>query len=84
VSELTEKRAFIRSFVQSIRVVGDEATLTYVMPLNGLIEQRIGVLSIVQYGGPKGTFAKPSVETFFEVSISSAPSGNREQADNHS
>ena len=51
VSELTERRAFIRSFVQNIKVVGDEATLTYVMPLNGLIEQKIGVLPIVQYGG---------------------------------
>ena len=51
VSELTEKRAFIRSFVQSIKVVGDEATLTYVMPLNDLIEQKIGVLPIVQYSG---------------------------------
>jgi Site-specific recombinases, DNA invertase Pin homologs len=55
VSELTEKKAFIRSFVQGIKVVGDEATLTYVMPLNGLIEQKIGVLPIVQYGGPWGT-----------------------------
>ena len=43
VSELTERRAFIRSFVQNIKVVGDEATLTYVMPLNGLIEQKMGV-----------------------------------------
>ncbi|MDP2729068.1 MAG: recombinase family protein, partial [Dehalococcoidales bacterium] len=51
VSELAEKRAFIRSFVESIKVVGDEATLTYVMPLNGLIEQKIGVLPIVQYSG---------------------------------
>lgn len=51
VSELTEKRAFIRSFVENIKVVGDEATITYVMPLNGLIEQKIGVLPIVQYSG---------------------------------
>ncbi|WP_278812025.1 recombinase family protein [Dehalococcoides mccartyi] len=51
VSELTEKKAFIRSFVQKINVIGDEATLTYEMPLNGLLEQKIGVLPIVQYGG---------------------------------
>ena len=51
VSELTEERAFIRSFVQDIKVVGDEATLTYLMPLNGLIEQKIGVPLIVHYGG---------------------------------
>ena len=52
VSEITEKKAFIRSFVQDIKVIGDEATLTYAMPLNGLIEQKIGVLPIVHYGGP--------------------------------
>ena len=51
VSEITEKKAFIRSFVQDIKVIGDEATLTYAMPLNGLIEQKIGVLPIVHYGG---------------------------------
>ncbi len=51
VSELAERRAFIRSFVQSIKVVEDEATLTYAMPLNGLLEQKIGVLPIVQYSG---------------------------------
>ena len=51
ISELAEKRAFIRSFVKSIRVVGDEATLTYGMPLNGLIEEKVGVLPIEQYSG---------------------------------
>jgi len=51
VSELAERRAFIRSFVQNIKVVGDDATLTYIMPLNGLLEQKIGVLPIEQYGG---------------------------------
>jgi site-specific DNA recombinase len=50
-SELTEKRAFIRSFIKRIRVIGREAMLTYTMPINGLLEQRIGVLPIVQYGG---------------------------------
>ncbi|MDD5038075.1 MAG: hypothetical protein PHN78_01995 [Dehalococcoidales bacterium] len=51
VSELAERRAFIRSFVQNIKVVGDDATLTYIMPLNGLLEQKIGVLPIEHYGG---------------------------------
>ncbi len=50
-SELTEKRAFIRSFVDDIQVIGDQAVLYYKAPLNGLIEEKIGVLPIVQYGG---------------------------------
>jgi hypothetical protein len=51
LSEITDKKAFIRIFVQDIKVVGDKATLTYAKPLNGLIEQKIGVLPIVHYGG---------------------------------
>ena len=50
-SEFTEKRAFIRSFVQKIKVLGDHAVLTYTVPINGLMEEKIGVLPIVQYGG---------------------------------
>ncbi len=50
-SELTEKRAFVRSFVKDIQVIGDEAVLHYKAPLNGLIEEKMGVLPIVQYGG---------------------------------
>jgi site-specific DNA recombinase len=51
LSEFTEKRAFIRSFVQKIKVMGDHAVLTYTVPINGLMEEKIGVLPIVQYGG---------------------------------
>ncbi len=51
LSEFTEKRAFIRSFVQKIRVMADDAILTYTAPINGLIEEKIGVLPIVQHGG---------------------------------
>ena len=51
LSEFTEKRAFIRSFVQKIKVLGDHAVLTYTIPINGLMEEKIGVLPIVQYGG---------------------------------
>ena len=36
------------------------------------------VLGIVPFGGPNETFAKP-VETFFEVSIVSAPSSLKER-----
>lgn len=47
-SELTEKRAFIKSFVN---IVEGEATLTYTMPINGILERKIGVLPIEQDGG---------------------------------
>ena len=39
-SELTEKRAFIRSFIKRIRIIGQEAFLTYTMPINGLLGKR--------------------------------------------
>ena len=50
-SELTEKRAFIRSFIKKISVIGREAFLTYTTPINGLLEEKIGVLPIVKYSG---------------------------------
>jgi hypothetical protein len=36
-----------RSFVQKIKVLGDHAILTYIVPINGLMEEKIGVLPIV-------------------------------------
>jgi len=50
---LTERRAFIRSFVREIRVTGDEAVLSYSMPLppEEVIVGREGVLPTVHYGG---------------------------------
>jgi len=50
-SELTEKKAFIRSFVKMIRIAGQQAFLTYTTPINGLMEEKIGVLPVVKYGG---------------------------------
>ena len=38
-----------RSFVQKIKVLDDHAILTYTVPINGLMEEKIGVLPIVQY-----------------------------------
>jgi len=45
------------------------------MPLTprGILEGNVGVLSTVQYGGTDRTFAK-QVESFFELSIITAPS----------
>jgi len=50
-SELTEKRAFLRGFVKRIDVTDREGVMTYAIPINGVMKERIGVLSTVQYGG---------------------------------
>jgi len=48
-----ERRAFIRSFAKEVKVTGDSALLTYTIPLSpkGIPEEKVGVLSTVQYGG---------------------------------
>jgi site-specific DNA recombinase len=50
---LTERRTFIRSFIQEIRVKGNEAILTYTMPIlpEKITIEKEGVLPTVQYGG---------------------------------
>ena len=65
LSEFTEKRAFIRSFVQRIKVMDDHAILTYTAPINGLLEEKIGVLPIEQRGGRYCTIRRT-----FELSFS--------------
>ncbi len=52
-SSLAERRAFIRSFVREVKVSGDKVLLTYTIPLSprGISEEKVGVLSTVQYGG---------------------------------
>ncbi len=51
-SPLLEQRAFIRSFVKEIRVTGNEAVLTYCLPLppDGVVQESAEVLDIVQGG----------------------------------
>jgi hypothetical protein len=51
LSEFTEKKAFLRSFIEKISVMSDHAVIKYKAPINGLIEDKIGVLAIVQHGG---------------------------------
>ncbi len=55
-SELTERKAFVRSFVREVRVIGNEVLLTYTMPLppDGKSEERVEVLDTVHYGGDRG------------------------------
>ena len=50
---LAEKKAFIRSFLEEVKVTGKEVVLTYIMPLppEGTIEGQIPVPSIVRHGG---------------------------------
>ena len=52
-SSLAERKAFIRSFIREVKVTGDEVLLTYTMPLppSGIPEEKVGVLSTVQYSG---------------------------------
>jgi site-specific DNA recombinase len=55
-SPLTERRAFIRNFVKEVKVTGDEVLLSYTIPLppGGIVEEKAGVLSIVQRGSAYG------------------------------
>ncbi|MDP2917686.1 MAG: recombinase family protein [Dehalococcoidia bacterium] len=52
-SSLTEKKAFVRSFVREVKVTSDEVLLTYTMPLppQGISEERMGVLCSVHSSG---------------------------------
>ena len=52
-SPLSERKAFIMSFVREVRVTGREVLLTYTMPLSAdeVTEETVGVLPTVRYGG---------------------------------
>ena len=52
-----ERKALIRNFVEGIEVVGDEATLTYTIPMpnDGVIRESASVLDFVQSGPPNWT-----------------------------
>jgi len=80
-SSLAERKSFIKSFVKEVRITGDKALLNYTIPLppKGLTIEEVPVLSNVHFGRPNKTFAKP-IETFFELSIVSAPSTSKEQS----
>ena len=57
---LAERKAFIRGFVKEVRIAGDEAKLTYTLPMlpRGLREETESVLAIVQHGGPPCTIRR--------------------------
>ena len=50
-----ERKALIRNFVEGIEVVGDEATLTYTIPMpnDGVTSESASVLDFVQPGPPE-------------------------------
>ncbi len=54
-SSLSERKAFIRSFVKEVRITGDDVLVTYTLPMlpAGATEERLPVLAIVHYGGQK-------------------------------
>ena len=51
---IPERKALIRNFVKSIEVAGDDATLTYTIPMpsDGVTKERTPVLDFVQSGPP--------------------------------
>ena len=51
---IPERKALIRNFVEGIEVVGDEATLTYTIPMpnDGVSQESASVLDFVQSGPP--------------------------------
>ena len=57
-----ERKALIRNFVEGIEVVGDEATLTYTVPMpkDGVKRESASVLDFVQSGPPTWTVHRPS------------------------
>ncbi len=56
-SPLAERKSFIRSFVEEVKVTGTEVLITYKIPLvpDGVNSETAGVLDTVQYGGAEGT-----------------------------
>ena len=70
-SALAKRKSFIRSFVKEVKVTGEEVLITYTLPMlpKGVLEEKLSVLPTGHVGGPKGYFAKPNVETFFDLTI---------------
>ncbi len=67
---IPERKALIRNFVEGIEVMGDEATLTYTVPMpsDGVTSESASVLDFVKSGPPRFTVDR----TGLGMSISSA------------
>ncbi len=61
-----ERKALIRNFVEGIEVVGDEATLTYTVPMprDGVTRESASVLDFVQSGPPEKTRTNSKASLF--------------------
>ena len=68
-----ERKALIRNFVEGIEVVGDEATLTYTIPMpsDGVTRESASVLDFVQSGPPNLTVDR--TEPFSTISSAFLP-----------
>lgn len=53
--ELTERKAFLRSFVKRIQVERGQVTIQYSLPMppEGKTNDSVGILSTVTLGGPR-------------------------------
>ena len=69
-----ERKALIRNFVEGIEVVGDEATLTYTVPMpkDGVKRESASVLDFVQSGPP---FCTVDSTEPFRATFSATPPG---------
>ena len=67
-----ERKALIRNFVEGIEVVGDEATLTYTIPMpsDGVTSESASVLDFVKSGPPRKarTIMRSGVEVDYRTS----------------
>ena len=61
---IPERKALIRNFVKGIEVSGEEATLTYTIPMpkDGVSQESASVLDFVQLGPPNETRTAPTVK----------------------
>jgi hypothetical protein len=52
-NELTERRAFIKSFVKEVKVTGNDGVIRYTFPIppDNHEEEGLGVLPTVRYAG---------------------------------
>jgi site-specific DNA recombinase len=68
---VTARKTFLRSFIRRIEISRDKVTNYYNLPLPqaGSKKGETAVLPIDTLGGPRGHFAQPKVETFFELSL---------------
>ncbi len=77
-----ERKALIRNFVKGVEVLGDEATLTYTIPMpsDGVTSEGASVLDFVQSGPPRRTKARTFVLGSFWTGDSALTDGHAARA----